>query len=68
MKLRTTENMTYMRMQLMGKMGKNEEELSAETYHDTINNEAIYSLHMEVCCIDVLAFDKKENVFHKCLR
>ncbi len=48
-------------MQLMGKMGKNEEELPAETYHDTINNEAIYSLHMEVCCIDVLAFDKKRK-------
>lgn len=30
-----------------------EEEFPAETYHGTINNEDIYSLHMEACCFDM---------------
>lgn len=42
--------MTYMRMQLMGlDMKEGEEELPAETKHDTTNKEDIYTVHMEVC-------------------
>ncbi len=39
-------------MQLMGLDMNEEEQLPAETWHDTINNEDIYSLHMEVCRFD----------------
>lgn len=36
-----------------------DKELPAETEHDTINNEDIYSIHMEVCCFDMC--------FYKCI-
>lgn len=52
MKLKTAQSMTYMRIQPMGLDMNKEEELPAETKHDTINNEDICSLHMEVCCFD----------------
>lgn len=52
MKLKTAQSMTYMRIQPMGLDMNKEEELPAETKHDTINNEDICSLSMEVCCFD----------------